>query len=148
MITIDDIRVSQFIRDNQERLKNVFEEAMLDNRVFDSGNSIWIARKGYKLQRTYIEDFGFLYEAFATHSSDYYKWVKLTELGMFEEWGFNRAVDCLLVHRLEKKINFLTRKIRKAGDNRNDSLVVHWRRKRKELIERKTRVEEVLQIAD
>lgn len=148
MITIDDIRLSKFLRKNQDRIKAIWDRAIEDgNLLHELGNEAAMFRKGYKIQRTYIEDFGYIYEILATFGTGYYKWVREKDVELFEQHSFERAADILQVERINGRINILTKRIKKAGDSRNDSLVVHWRNQREDFVKRKSKVEEKLQLS-
>ncbi|WZE63551.1 hypothetical protein PANI_CDS0031 [Maribacter phage Panino] len=100
-----------------------------------------VLRRGYKIQHTPQTD---MYELFKTTSTDYYKYVDDTIIDEFLEKGFVRAVDEHQIKRDRRRVELLNRKIDKANSERNDSLIIHWRNKRKELIEKISKIEETL----
>lgn len=100
-----------------------------------------VLRRGYKIQYTALTN---MYELFLTTTTDYYKYVGDTIIDEFLEKGFVRTADEHQVIRDRKKVEILNRKIDKANSERNDSLMIHWRQRRKELIEKISRIEENL----
>jgi len=135
----------KFIDKNQKNLKKIWESALDTiprSHMLESDDEVSFVRRGYKISRTYIPDYGNYYELLETYSNDYYKWVKQTDYNLFKKKGFRRAVDELQVARNTKKIKHYSRKIESASSDRNDSLIVHWQRRRKELIEKNTLIQE------
>lgn len=135
----------KFIEKNQDKLKQVWESGMKDmprTHILDTGNSVSVVCYGYKVSRSYFKNYGFLYELLEIHSNEFYKWVKQKDLPLFVDEGFKIAAAKLQVKRHNAKIDDYTRKIEAASSDRNDSLVIHWRRKRKEITRIKTLIEE------
>jgi len=145
----------------QEDLKQIYEGAVRDTPVggvapnlmcrmnvikADENNSPVIAetailRRGYKIQHTVKTG---MYELFLTTTTDYYKYVDDTIIDEFLEKGFVRAVDEHQVKRDKRQVKSLNKKIESATNVRNDSLMVHWRNKRRDLIEKISLIEESL----
>jgi hypothetical protein len=117
--------VMEIIKNNDDMQPELFETAVL--------------RRGYKIQHTVKTD---MYELFRTTTTDYYKYVDDTIIDEFLEKGFVRAADEHQIARDRKRVEYLNKKIDKANSERNDSLMIHWRSRRKELIEKITRIEE------
>lgn len=119
---------------------------MLVSKKSDDGKDVVlessVIRRGYKIQFTPKTG---MYELFKVMTSDYYKYVDDDTIDIFLEKGFVRAVDELQVLRDRRKVEILNRKIDKAGVERNDSMIVHWRNTRKELIEKISRIEEKIE---
>jgi len=100
-----------------------------------------VLRRGYKIQ--YTEKTG-LYELFRTNSSDYYKHASNAEIKLFERKGWIAAVDAQQIARDKKRLAKYNKKIDNANKERNDSLMTHWRRRRLELIDNISSIEERL----
>lgn len=100
-----------------------------------------VLRRGYKIQ--YTAKTG-MYELFNITTTDYYKYVDDTIIDEFLAKGFIRTVDEHQILRDQKRVEFYGRKIDKANSQRNDSLMVHWRQRRLELIEKISRIQESL----
>lgn len=100
-----------------------------------------VLRRGYKIQ--YTEKTG-LYELFRTNSSDYYKHASNKEVKLFKEDGWITAVDTQQIARDKKRLAKYNKKIDNANEQRNDSLMTHWRRRRLELIDNISSIEEKL----
>ena len=111
----------------------------------DDGNEILfeesVLRRGYKIQYTAKTN---MYELFRTTTTDYYKYVNDTIIDEFLEKGFVRTADEHQIARDRKRVEYLNRKIDRANSERNDSLMVHWRQRRKELMDKISRIEENL----
>lgn len=100
-----------------------------------------VLRRGYKIQYTSKTD---MYELFHTNTTDYYKYANDTIIDEFLDKGFVRAADEHQVIRDRKRVEYLNRKIDRANSERNDSLMVHWRQRRKELMDKISKIEESL----
>jgi hypothetical protein len=100
-----------------------------------------VLRRGYKIQ--YTEKTG-LYELFRTNSSDYYKHASNAEIALFERKGWLAAVDTQQIARDKMRLAKYNKKIDNANEQRNDSLMTHWRRRRLELIDNISSIEEKL----
>lgn len=96
-------------------------------------------RRGYKI--VYTPKTG-LYELLRTNTSDYYKHATKAEVKDFVKKGWLRAVDQRQVDRDRKRLAKFNRKIDNANEQRNDSLMTHWRRRRMELIDNISSIEE------
>lgn len=145
----------QRIIDNQRILKLIWEDAMATSpqrqmmivrKRNESTDVVEIVeqsvlRRGYKIQ--YTEKTG-LYELLRTNTSDYYKHVNNTEMLQFAEEGWLRTCDTKQVERDRKRLAKFNKKIDNANEQRNDSLITHWRRRRMELIENISSIEEKL----
>lgn len=96
-------------------------------------------RRGYKIQ--YTPKTG-LYELFHTNSSDFYKYPNDAVIDEFLENGWLQTTDAHQVIRDRKRLDIYNRKIEKASSQRNDSLMTHWRKRREELINNISFIEE------
>lgn len=96
-------------------------------------------RRGYKI--VYTPKTG-IYELLRTNTSDYYKHSPKTEVKDFVKKGWLRAVDERQIARDRKRLAKFNRKIDNANEQRNDSLMVHWRKRRRELIDNISSIEE------
>jgi hypothetical protein len=96
-------------------------------------------RRGYKIQ--YTPKTG-LYELFHTNSSDYYKYPNDKVIDEFLENGWLQTTDAHQVIRDRKRLTAYNRKIEGAASTRNDSLMTHWRKRREELINNISFIEE------
>ena len=146
----------KFIMNNQDTIKKIYDSALdsiekekipvqnqLDER--DSGHSV--IYRGYKVMVSLKNERPF-YELMTTFSSDYYKWVNKIDLEVFKDHGFKTACDILQVKRIQKKIRMYTNKIEGASKERNDSMMIHWQSRRRELVERKVKLEENLELSN
>lgn len=100
-----------------------------------------VLRRGYKIQ--YTEKTG-LYELFRTNSSDYYKHASNAEIELFKRKGWLRAADEQQIARDKIRLAKFNKKIDNANEQRNDSLMTHWRKRRLELINNISSIEEKL----
>lgn len=117
--------IMEIVKNDDDMNPKLFETAVL--------------RRGFKIQYTIKTG---MYELFRTTTTDYYKYVDDTIIDEFLEKGFVRAADEHQIIRDRKRVEFLNKKIDKANSERNDSLMIHWRQRRKELIEKISRIEE------
>lgn len=100
-----------------------------------------VIRRGYKIQHTSKTD---MYELFNVTTTDYYKYVDDKGIDEFLEKGFVRTADEHQIVRDRKRVDYYNRKIEKASSERNDSMMVHWRQRRQELIDKISKIEENL----
>lgn len=100
-----------------------------------------VLRRGYKIQ--YTPKTG-LYELLRINTSDYYKHATDKEIKEFARDGWIRSVDERQVLRDRKRLAKFNKKIDNANEQRNDSLMTHWRRRRMELIDNISSIEEKL----
>ena len=96
-------------------------------------------RRGYKI--VYTPKTG-IYELLRCNTSDYYKHAPKSEVKDFVKLGWLRAVDERQLKRDRKRLAKFNRKIDNANEQRNDSLMVHWRKRRRELIDNISSIEE------
>ena len=143
------------IIEQQERLKAIWDDANESSPprqrfVFSTRNeatdSVEISersffRRGYKIAHTTQTG---LYELLRTNTSDYYKHATDKEIAFFETHGWVRASDMKQVERNRSSLKVYNRKIDNANKERNDSLMTHWRRRRRELIDNISSIEESL----
>lgn len=137
----------------QEDLKLIHQRALeeLPQQTFvtdyiDSSNQIHIIeksvmRRGFKIQ--YTDKTG-MYELFNIQTTDYYKYTTDSLIDMFLEKGFKRSVDELQIERDRRRVESLNKKIDTANSQRNDSLIIHWRKRREQLINNISKIEEKL----
>lgn len=102
-----------------------------------------VLRRGYKIQ--YTEKTG-IYELFRTNTSDYYKHATDSEIKLFVRKGWIRTCDEQQIIRDKKRLAKYNKKIDNANEQRNDSLMTHWRKRRKELIDNISSIEESLSL--
>jgi hypothetical protein len=111
----------------------------------DQGNpylaELSVLRRGFKIQWT--SKIG-MYELLRTNTSEFYKWVDTKDIDIFLEEGFIRTVDKRQLKRDRSAVSALNKKIGQANSERNDSLMVHWRQRRIDLIDRISKIEESL----
>lgn len=111
----------------------------------DAGESylaeLSVLRRGYKIQWTAQTK---MYELLNIQNNEYYKWVNNTIIDRFLKNGFLRSCDELQIYRNKAEVKRLNTKLQKANSDRNDSLIVHWRQRRVDLIEKITAIEEAL----
>lgn len=98
-------------------------------------------RRGYKIQ--YTAKTG-MYELFAIHTSDFYKYPSDAIIDEFLAKGWTRTCDEHQIARNKKQVEKFNRKIDNANKERNDSLMTHWRTRREELINNISSIEEGL----
>ena len=98
-------------------------------------------RRGYKITLTAKTG---LYELLRTNTSDYYKHATAKEVEQFKVDGWIRACDENQIKRDKVKLTRYNKKIDNANKERNDSLMTHWRRRRRELIDNISSIEEKL----
>jgi hypothetical protein len=145
----------QRILNQQDKLKAIWEDALKTSPKRElmvvaerdqDGNVIEIVeqacfRRGYKV--TLTEKTG-LYELLRTNTSDYYKHTTNAEIELFRRKGWIRACDEQQVIRDKKRLAKFNKKIDNANEQRNDSLMTHWRKRRMELIDNISTLEEKL----
>lgn len=102
-------------------------------------------RRGYKIM--YTTKTG-LYELLRTNTSDYYKHATKAEILDFVKHGWLRSVDTRQLKRDRTRLAKFNKKIDNANEQRNDSLMVHWRRRRMELIDNISSIEEKMNSED
>ena len=145
----------QRLRERQEDLRLIWEHAitnapnrqhMVLNYVTEDGQETLmehaVLRRGFKI--TLNNKMGGMYELLAIHSTDFYKYASDKEIDFFLKRGFIRACDELQIERHQKKIDRYNVKIDQANSERNDSVMTHWRKRRLELINDKSLIEENL----
>jgi len=124
-----------------DNLKCIYSVQLND----DLGNpylaELSVLRRGFKIQWT--SKIG-MYELLRTNTSEFYKWVAEKDIDLFLKEGFIRTVDLKQLKRDRKSVDALNKKIGKANSERNDSLMVHWRQRRIDLIDRISKIEESL----
>lgn len=96
-------------------------------------------RRGFKVQ--YTPDTG-LYELFHINSSTFYKYPTDETIDVFLKKGWLDAVDELQLERHDKQLKMYNRKIENATAERNDSIMVHWRKRRQTLVEKISIIQE------
>lgn len=143
----------QKVIDQQPQLKQIFFDAMATspereihivrkrNEETDKTEVVERAcfRRGYKI--VYTPKTG-MYELLRTNTSDYYKHASTAEVKDFLKKGWLRAVDERQVLRDRLRLAKYNRRIDNANEQRNDSLMVHWRKRRRELIDNISSIEE------
>lgn len=143
------------IIEQQDALKAIWEDAMETSPprqrfIFSTRNeatdTIEVTerscfRRGYKIAHTTRTG---LYELLRTNTSDYYKHATDKEIKLFVEQGWIKACDTQQVKRNRASLKMYNRKIDNANKERNDSLMTHWCRRRKELIDNISSIEESL----
>lgn len=125
----------------EDNLKCVMRIYLKDDAGTDYLSELSVLRRGYKIQWTAQTK---MYELFNTQCTDYYKYVKDTIIDRFLKDGFVRTCDELQIARDRKRIEYLNKKIGKANSERNDSLMIHWRQRRIDLIENINKIEATL----
>lgn len=130
------------LKEKQSQLKFIFLKALNQlppNNIMKVTNEEGvlkehsIIRRGYKLTYTVDAD---LYELFKIHSTNgYYKYAHEEIIDIMCKEGFVNYVDKEQIDRLKQRVSYYNKKIDKANEDRNDSLIVHWRKRRKELID-------------
>lgn len=98
-------------------------------------------RRGWKI--VYTPKTG-MYELLRTNTSDYYKHATEKDVDFFLKEGWLRACDIKQLERDRNRLDKFNKKIDNANKQRNDSLMTHWRKRRLELIENITSIEEKL----
>jgi hypothetical protein len=145
----------QRIIDAQDKLQFIFNDAVATTsprqelkvvkRNKDTGREELVEhavmRRGWKV--CYTAKTG-LYELLRIDNTDYYKNALDSEVQRFVKQGWIRACDEMQVEKDRKRLARYNRKIDNANEQRNDSLMVHWRRRRKELIDSISSIEESL----
>lgn len=145
----------QRIINQQEKLKAIWEDAERTSPprqrfVFSKRNeatdSVEVTersffRRGYKVSHTTQTG---LYELLRTNTSDYYKHATNAEIELFNKKGWIVGCDTQQIARNRASLKTYNRKIDNANKERNDSLITHWRRRRMELINNISSIEESL----
>ena len=145
----------QRILEQQDVLKAIWEDAMETSpprqrftfsKRNESTDNVEVTerscfRRGYKVSHTAQTG---LYELLRTNTSDYYKHATDKEIKLFATEGWIKATDKLQVARNRASLKVYNRKIDNANKERNDSLMTHWRRRRRELIDNISSIEESL----
>lgn len=98
-------------------------------------------RRGFKAQ--YNPSTG-LYELYNIKGSDYYKHASNKLIDTFYKKGFRRAVDEEKIKSSRRKLKSYDKKINEADQQRNDAWMVHWKKKRRELLDEIILIEEHL----
>lgn len=140
---------------NQEALKSIhklaFENANPINKMviekieYDGKVSIIehsVIRRGFKIQYKGNTN---IYELLNITVSDFYKYVDDKTIKKILKKGFVRFVDEEQVRRDRKKINTLNKKVEEALFQNNNSLATHWVKKRQNLINKISLIEDKLQ---
>lgn len=127
-----------YVADN---LKCIYSVDLNDDQGKPYMAELSVLRRGFKIQWTAKAG---MYELLRTNTSEFYKWVSESDINAFLEHGFIRTVDERQLERDRKQVEYLNKKIGKANSERNDSLMVHWRQRRVDLIDRISKIEESL----
>lgn len=96
-------------------------------------------RGGYKIQHTEPTD---IYELFHINTSDRYKYPDDDVINDFVKHGWLDTTDRHQIERCKLKYVEYDDKIKKASEERNDSIITHYRNKRLELANKISRLEE------
>jgi len=145
------------IKQRQSDLKNIWYDALTSsplreimvvkttgydpktNQTVDKVKEKSIIRRGYKIQYTYSTD---MFELFHTNKVNHYKYPSDRVITEFVNNGWLDTVDRHQVQRWQDILDEYNYKIDNASQQRNDSLITHWRNKRQELIYKISSVEE------
>lgn len=145
------------IKQRQEELKGIWYDAlvnspqsnimMVNTRKYDPELNLTvdvvkehsIIRRGYKIQYTASNE---MYELFHTNKVNHYKYPSDRVITEFVNNGWLDTVDRHQIQRWQDILDEYNYKIDNASQQRNDSLITHWRNKRQELIYKISSVEE------
>lgn len=117
------------------KMKIIKNDDDMNPKLFETA----VLRRGFKIQHTLKTN---MYELFLINTTDYYKYADDSVIDEFLEKGFVKAADDYQIKRDRRRIEILNKKIDKANSERNDSLMIHWKNRRMELIEKISKIEE------
>lgn len=144
----------RYLLSHQDEIEQVFRDALgaVENKVIparslvETNNTVGILYKGYKVSCTKIPNYGLVYELMNTNTSDFYKWVDRKKMKDFLTQGFVRTCNLDQLERLRDRVDTFSTKINGASQDRNDSLMVHWKKKRMEALSEIIKIEEFLAV--
>lgn len=134
------MNAKKYTEKNQHLLQKIYESAVNSGATcIETSTSTGYYSKGWVIIASNAEG-GLFYELLSTSGNDFYKYPHpYTLINEFAERGFLRMTDELRIQRDKKRVEIITQKINGASEERNDSMIIHWRKKRKMLIDRLVR---------
>lgn len=146
----------RYLLSHQDEIKQVFQDALsaVEDKTIpprclvETHNTVGVLYKGYKVSCTKIPNYGLVYELMNTNTSDFYKWVDRKSMDDFLTHGFLRTCNLHQLERLKTRLKMYNNKINGASQDRNDSLMVHWKKKRVEALSDIIKIEEFLAVTN
>jgi len=131
------------MKKEQDKLRKIHERAVLEmpQAILETPEEVSVLRRGYKIQYLKQDD---IYLLFQTRTNDFYKYVEKEKYDLFVKDGMKVVADSEQVKRDEERIEKLSLKIAAADKQLNNTMVTHWKRQRKSILDRVVKIEDSL----